>query len=65
MCMPRQAKLDAPGTVHHVMVRGIEGVDIFRADKDREDFLSRLADQCEAEALKVYAWALLSNHLLC
>jgi len=61
--MPRQARLDAPGTVHHVMARGIEGVDIFRADKDREDFLSRLAEQCEAEALRAYAWALLSNHL--
>ena len=23
--MPRQARLDAPGTLHHVMVRGIDG----------------------------------------
>ena len=60
--MLRQARLDAPGTVHHVMARGIEGVDIFRTDKDRENFLSRLAEHCGAEALKVYAWALLSNH---
>jgi len=22
--MPRQARLDAPGTFHHVMIRGIE-----------------------------------------
>ena len=22
--MPRQARLDAPGTLHHVMLRGIE-----------------------------------------
>ena len=22
--MPRQARLDAPGTLHHVMIRGIE-----------------------------------------
>jgi putative transposase len=55
--MPRQARLDAPGTLHHVMARGgIEGTDIFRADEDRNDFLDRLAAQCEAEALKVYAW---------
>jgi len=40
--MPRQARLDAPGTLHHVMVRGIDGVEIFRDDKDREDFLSRI-----------------------
>ena len=60
--MPRQARLDAPGTLHHVMARGIEGADIFRTDKDRNDFLARLAEQCEAEALKVYAWALIPNH---
>ena len=60
--MPRQARLDAPGTLHHVMARGIEGTKIFRTDKDRADFLARLAEQCEAEALKVYAWALLPNH---
>jgi len=60
--MPRQARLDAPGTLHHVMARGIEGADIFRTDKDRNDFLARLAEQCEAEVLKVYAWALIPNH---
>ncbi len=63
--MSRQARLDAPGALHHVMARGIEGADIFRTDKDRNDFLVRLAEQCEAEALKVYAWALIPNHALC
>ncbi len=38
--MPRQARLDAPGTLHHVMGRGIEGNEIFRVKKDREDFLA-------------------------
>jgi putative transposase len=60
--MPRQARLDAPGTLHHVMARGIEGTNIFRTDKDREDFLNRVAVQCQGEALKVYAWALIPNH---
>jgi len=60
--MPRQARLDARGTLHHVMARGIEGTNIFRTDKDRNDFLDRLAIQCEGEALKVYAWALIPNH---
>jgi REP element-mobilizing transposase RayT len=44
------------------MARGIEGTNIFRTDKDRNDFLARLAEQCEAEAMKVYAWALIPNH---
>jgi len=60
--MPREARLDAPGTLHHVMARGIERTDIFRTNEDRSDFLNRLAYQCEAEALKVYAWALIPNH---
>jgi len=60
--MARQARLDAPGTLHHVMGRGIEGIKIFRNNTDHEDFLDRLADLCKSEALKVYAWALLDNH---
>ena len=60
--MPRQPRLDAPGALHHVMGRGIERTTIFRADRDREDFLNRLADLCLDGNLHVYAWCLLSNH---
>ena len=40
--MPRQARLDAPGVLHHVMGRGIEGEEIFINNKDRNDFINRL-----------------------
>ncbi len=60
--MPRQPRLDAPGTLHHVMGRGIDGVKIFSKRKDREDFLERVADLCRVEALSIYAWALIDNH---
>jgi len=30
--MPRKARIDAPGALHHVIVRGIEGRKIFRSD---------------------------------
>ena len=60
--MPRQSRLDAPGTLHQVIGRGIEGSKIFRGRGDREDFLDRLAKLCEAKALSVYAWALLGTH---
>ena len=46
--MPRGPRLDAPGTLHHVMVRGIEGRPIFRDDRDRDDFVGRLAAQAQA-----------------
>ena len=40
--MPRQARIDAPGALHHIIVRGIERKKIFRDDKDRNDFLDRI-----------------------
>jgi len=60
--MARPPRLDAPGALHHVMGRGIDGIKIFSNRKDREDFLERLSDLCRADALSVYAWALMSNH---
>jgi REP-associated tyrosine transposase len=60
--MPRQARLDAPDTLHHVMVRGIERTVVFRDDTDQADFVTRLAALVGQGALTVYAWALLPNH---
>ena len=40
--MPRRARIDAPGALHHVICRGIERRTIFREDSDRDDFLKRL-----------------------
>ena len=48
--MPRQARLDAPGTLHHLIGRGIEGGQIFRSDFDRADFLTRVEDLCREAA---------------
>ena len=61
--MPRQARLDAPGTLHHVMIRGIEGVNIFWDDKDREQFLSRMEEIAKATGTRILAWVLMDNHV--
>jgi len=60
--MPRQPRLDAPGVLHHVMVRGLDRQAIFRGDSDRDDFVGRLARLADVGAITVYAWALLPNH---
>lgn len=60
--MPRQARIDAPGALHHVIARGIERCKIFRDDADREDFLRRLAKLLPETETLCYAWALLPNH---
>jgi putative transposase len=61
--MPRQARLDAPGTLHHVMIRGIERANIFRDDKDRERFLSRVDEIGTATGTRIVAWVLMDNHV--
>lgn len=60
--MPRQARLDSPGTLHHVMIRGIEGRDVVEDDYDRRDFVRRLGQVATASGTTVFAWALMSNH---
>jgi REP element-mobilizing transposase RayT len=66
--MPRRARLDAPGTLHHVIVRGIEKRRIVRDVADRKDFIKRLAKISTDTKTSIYAWALMTNHahiLLC
>jgi REP element-mobilizing transposase RayT len=60
--MPRQARLDAPGVLHHIMIRGIERRKIFLNEKDQEDFLERLSKLLPQTQTACYAWAFLSNH---
>ena len=60
--MPRQARLDAPSVLQHVMARGIERRNIFGDDKDRASFLERLAVILEETQTQCYAWTLIPNH---
>jgi len=60
--MARQARLDAPGTLHHVMVRGIELRRIVDDEEDGKEFVTRLGAVARETATAVYAWALMTNH---
>lgn len=60
--MPRQARLDAPGTLHHVIVRGIERRKIVDDDQERQDFVSRIGTIALETSTSIYAWALMTNH---
>ena len=60
--MPRQARLDAPGTLHHVMLRGIERRAIVTDDADRHEFVRRLGASAMQSRTSVYGWVLLTNH---
>jgi len=60
--MPRLARLDAPGVLHHIMIRGIERRKIFLNRKDYEDFIERLALLLPETKTACYAWVLMPNH---
>jgi len=60
--MPRKSRVDAPGALHHIIVRGIERAKIFRNDTDRNDFLNRIGKLVAETKSSCFAWALLSNH---
>jgi len=60
--MPRVARLDTPGLLHHVLIRGIERRRIFNDDKDRENLIERLSILLPESKTQCYAWSLLSNH---
>jgi putative transposase len=51
--MPRRAGLDAPGTLDHVINRGIEGTAILGDEQDREHFLSLLSEITEAMRTRI------------
>lgn len=40
--MPRKARIDAPGALHHMIIRGIERKRIFQDDTDRGNFLDMI-----------------------
>ena len=60
--MPRKARIDAPGALHHIIVRGIAKRKIFEDDKDRNQFIKRLGDILIEAETPIYAWALMPNH---
>ncbi len=64
--MPRQARLDYPGSLNHVIIRGFERRKIFLDDSDKDDFLQRLSHLMPSTQMACYAWCLLPNqiHLL-
>lgn len=61
--MPRKARIDAPGALHHIIVRGIERKKIFYDDTDRDNFLQRLDDVLSDTHTPCFAWAFIPNHL--
>ncbi|MBI1870015.1 MAG: transposase [Chlamydiae bacterium] len=60
--MPRQARLDYPGALHHVMGRGIEKKFIFNDDLLKSKFHERVSNNLRRFSIQCYAWCIMGNH---
>lgn len=60
--MPRQARIDTSGALHHVICRGIDRQQIFPGKDDYSLFLKRLGDLLIETKTSCFAWALIPNH---
>lgn len=60
--VPRRPRVDAPGLIHHVFVRGIDRRDLFLDDRDRRAVVDALARVLPEEGAGCLAWAVQSNH---
>jgi REP element-mobilizing transposase RayT len=61
--MARPPRLQASGTLHHVIARGNERREVFRDDRDREEYLERIAIYRGRFGFRLYAYCLMPNHV--
>jgi len=60
--VPRKPRVDLPGTIHHVAIRGIEGRRLFPAEGDAIDILQRFGRWLRETGCECIAWSLNGNH---
>ncbi len=60
--MPRKDRVDAPGALHHIIIRGIERKPIFKDKIDYGNFIDRLGKILLDTGTACFAWALITNH---
>jgi REP element-mobilizing transposase RayT len=61
--MPRPPRMDAPGAIHHVMIRGVERRAVFLNDDQRELFVERFERLVCDMGFACDALTLIANHV--
>jgi len=61
--MARQARIEYPGALYHVISRGIERRELFRDDADRRKYLALLEQAVVRFRMRLYAFCLMGNHV--
>ena len=60
--MGRQLRIEYPGAYYHVTSRGNERRDVFKSQKDREQFISYLESAVVRYGAVIHAYCLMSTH---
>ena len=60
--MPRRARIDYPGLIHHVMARTYRPHGLFLDDDDRQVFVSIFKKKILETNGRCYAWVLMDSH---
>jgi REP element-mobilizing transposase RayT len=61
--MPRPPRFEYPSALYHVTARGNERRALFRDDRDREKYLSRIAFYRERFRFQLLSYCLMTNHV--
>ncbi|HMO52407.1 MAG TPA: transposase [Kiritimatiellia bacterium] len=60
--MPRNARIFQKSICYHLLNRGVNRMDIFTNDLDRQYFLQLISDYKKACDARIYHWVLMGNH---
>ena len=61
--MPRQTRLELPGTPLHITQRGVNRCAIFVDEEDRRHYYELLRDTVHEHGIAVHAYVLMGNHV--
>lgn len=61
--MARKTRIHYPGALYHVILRGLDGQEIFFTEEDYSHFCALLAEGVERFDCKIHAFCLMTNHL--
>ena len=60
--MPRHARIKPKGAIHHVMVRSISEVDMFKEEADKYEYIKILKEYKELYRFNLYGYCFMDNH---
>lgn len=62
MVRRNRTEIEHEGAIYHIIIRGIEGTDIFSDDVDRNKFLKLLEEMSNSFKVNIFSYALMDTH---